>query len=354
MTRDEQIKDFNRKRLALSDRIRRDDLLSPSAAWVGAELAARLSFSSGFADADQDFLGETLGLSLRSVKMAVKALQLAGHFEVVRPGKRSSNRYRPIFEPRQVQNLPLPETPQVQNLHLPEAGRGKKRSREGQNLHSPQVQNLPLSTSLQNLFPSLSEAPAGEAASAPDGAGVSPRQNLDRLNARLRQRLGEKVFASWFGPKLTGADFAPDAVTLNFSTTFHANHVRTHFEATILECARADRPDLQRVAIAVAGAAPARPENPDARWLVDEGVPMVSDAMGWAPQKANEAVFEWLKRCGNDPAGLRRIITNAAARQLTGGQFRDVLQAGTKDLLFADQRKLPLNPVAVNIERKAS
>ena len=207
---------------------------------------------------------------------------------------------------------------------------------------------------LKNLFPSLSGKPAGEAASAPDGAGGSPRQNLDRLSARLQQRLGNAVFEAWFGAKLTGASFAPDAVSLSFPTRFHADHVRTHFETAILECARAEHPGLQRIVIAIARPAPARPENPDARWLLDEGAPLVGDAMGYAPDKAATAVWDWLKRCGNDPAGLRRIIADAAARGLAGDQFRDVLQARTKDLLFADQKKLPLNPVAVNIERKAS
>lgn len=354
MTRDDQKKDFDRQRLALSDRIRRDDRLTGSFRTVGAELASRLSLSSGFADADQDYLAKKLGLSERTVKMAVKALQLTGHFEVVRPGKRSSNRYRPIFEPREVQNLPVPEIPQVQNLPVPKVERGKKRSRDGQILHSPQVQNLPLSIPLKNLFPSLSEAPAGAAASAPDGAGGAPRQNLDRLSARLQQRLGEKVFAAWFGAKLTGADFAPAAVTLSFATAFLADHVRSHFETAVLECVRADHPGLQRLIIAVGKAAPARPQNPDARWLLDEGVPLVGEALGYAPQKAGEAIAAWMKRCGNDAAGLRRIIADAAARGLTGEQFRDVLQAGTKELLFADQKKLPLRPVAVNTERKAS
>ena len=126
-------KNFDRERLALSDRIRGDDLLSPAFRIVGGELASRLSFNSGFADADQNYLAKKLGLSLRTVKMAVKALQLAGHFEVVRPGRRSSNRYRPIFETRQVQNLPLPETPQVQNLPLPETP-------QVQNLHLPEAE----------------------------------------------------------------------------------------------------------------------------------------------------------------------------------------------------------------------
>jgi hypothetical protein len=355
MTREEQKKNFDRERLALSDRIRHDDLLSPSAFKVGAELCSRLSFSSGFADCDQDYLVKRLSLSERTVKMAVKALQLAGHFEVVRPGRRSSNRYRPIFKPREVQNLHLPETPEVQNLHLPEVERGKKRSPQVQNLPVSQVQNLPLSIPLKkDSFPSLSGPAGGEAASAPDGAGGSPRQNLDRLNARLKQRLGEKVFAGWFGPKLAGAEFAPAAVTLFFPTAFHANHVKTQYEAAILEGLRADHPDVDRVTIAVAKAAPARPENPDARWLLEQGVPLVGEAMGYAPHKAGEAIAALMKRCGNDAAGLRRIIADAAARGLSGDQFRDVLQAGTKELLFADQKKLPLPMMTVKPERKAS
>src|SRR3954453_15084049 len=110
MTRDELKKDFDRQRLALSDRIRRDDRLTGSFRIVGAELASKLSFSSGYAEADQAYLEEKLGLSLRTVKMAIRALQLAGHFKVDRPGRRSSNRYWPVFEAPQVQNLPLPET----------------------------------------------------------------------------------------------------------------------------------------------------------------------------------------------------------------------------------------------------
>jgi hypothetical protein len=354
MTREEREKKFNYDRLALSDRIRRDDRLTGSFRIVGAELASRLSFSSGVAEADQLFLEKELGLSLRTVKMAVKALQLTGYFEVVRPGRRSSNRYRPIFDAPEVQNLHLPESREVQNLPLPEAGRGKKGSPEVQKTTAGRGKICPTSTFFKDFFPSLSGSAAGAAASAPDGAGGSPRQNLDRLSARLQQRLGDGVFAAWFGAKLTGAHFAPDAVTLSFPTEFHANHVRTHFEAAILECGRADLPDLQRVAIAVARAAPARPENPDARWLLDEGAPLVGDAMGFAPDKAAAAVWEWLKRCGDDPAGLRRIIADAAARGLTGDQFRDVLQLRTKELLFADQKKLPFKPTAVNTERKAS
>jgi DNA-binding transcriptional ArsR family regulator len=353
VTRDEALRAFNAKKLAAMDRVRRDPRLTGATRAVGGELLSRLDARTGeVLPTDETYLKDKLGLGLRTVKRAIAALLDTGYFEVRKAGR--SNRYRPVLDPeKQVPKWPLSETPQVPKWPLSEADRGQNGPEQVPKSAENRGQNGPPITLEKTLSLPLQ---GGEAASAPEGAGgPPPKQDLERLRARLKQRLGEEVFASWFGEKLTGASLAPDAVTLILPNQFHANHVKTHFETAVLECVRADHPEILRlVAIAAKPASPARPEHPDARWLVDEGVPLVGEAMGYAPDKAAAAIWGWLKRCGDDPSGLRRIIADAAARQLAGAQFRDVLQAGTRELRFKDQTKLPLNPVAVKLERKAS
>jgi hypothetical protein len=341
MTREEAIKDFNRQRLAAMDRVRRDGRLSASIRTVGAELFSRLDFDTGDAYPSEEYLVEKLLLSPRTVKMAVKALQQAGYFVIRKVGR--CNRYQPVFEAaEQVQNLPQSESQQVQNLPLSGSDRGKIRPEQVQKTSPNRCKKGPptsLETSL-GLLPG-----AAGSVGAPDGA-AAPAYALGIAGERLRERLGDDVYASWLA-KLRLVSETGEVLTLSAPSKFLANYIKTHFAEAIAKC----WPFTGRLEIVVAQAvapiARREAENPDARWLIDTGIGLVSDQLRIDRKAADRTLTSWLARCGNDAAGLRKIISDAAARELVGLHFREVVKRRTRELSFADQSALPLKLMAV-------
>lgn len=334
MTRDEAIKAFNTKRLAAMDRVRRDQRLTSSIRTIGAELFSKAYFNTGFADVDQDHLVEKLGLSARTVKTAIKVLQETGYFEVVRPGRRSSNRYRPIFEAPEVQNLHLPDDVTGAKFAPAEAPEVQKTTAGGAKNDRREVQNLHHSTSLSNSLEA--SLPLEGAASGDEGAGGRPSGFEEIAGRALRQKLGENLHEAWFS-KLGFVSEGLGTLTLIAPTKFIATYVKTHFEQDILACL--GRSDIDRLVIGVGRVSEAVPSlgdhrtlekkpppNPDAQWLVAVGIDLVSDLAGIASDKAAEVLKGWLAACARDPGALRQIVTAVAEQGLQGEAFKNLVR----------------------------
>jgi hypothetical protein len=356
--RDEAEKTFDRLRLEAMDQVRCDRRLSASIRAVGGELFSLAEFRLGYAYPSEAYLVEKLHLSVRTVKTAVKALAAAGYFEVEKRGR--NNIYRPIFGTNEkVQDLHLSKKQQVQDLHLSDVDRGKNRPQQVQKTSSDRCKKVP-PTSLDTSLGASARGGNGHAG-ALKGAGSPSSENLGELGARLRQRLGNEVFDSWFSKATIVAEDG-ETLTLSQPTKFLASYIRTHFAEAILACRQAGNPAIARLEVTVAPAPVASiaeqrgkvsaSELADARWLDEEGIDVVWKRLYVSPATAKLTIKNWLERCGYDPAGLRNIISDAAAQQLTGEQFRAVVQQRTKALRFADQRTLLLGPVSV--KRNAS
>jgi hypothetical protein len=348
-------RDFTRQKLAAMDRVRCDSNLSASIRTVGAEMFSLCVYELGYAYPSEQYLVEKLGISVRTVKMAVKALQEAGYFRVEKHGR--NNVYRPLFdqgvrssENKQVQKLHLSENQQVQKLPLSEPDRCKKRPEQVQKTSPNRCKKrTPISLEI-----SLGASARGgaERAGEPNGAGAPAPDHPDP-HGRLRQRLGEAVFASWFANAWV-VSIADGILTLAAPTAFTANYIRTQYDQALLDCWRAD--GVERVEIVVAAkSAPvssAPPQAPDARWLIETGRHIVAKRLFVGADKADRAIVEWLKRCGNDATGLRAILAAADARDLAGDDFRSFVKQQTRALHHAGQAALQFPPMVV--KRRAS
>lgn len=327
MTREEALKDFNRKRLAAMDRVRRDKNLSASFRAVGGELFAKVDFDTGDAYPSIEHLEEKLGLSPRTVKMAVKALQERGYFSVVKRGR--CNRYVPIYEPAEkVQNLHLSEGQQGQNLHLLDADRCKIRPEQVQKTSPNRCKKGP-PTSLRTPLDTSAPAAAGAVGAAPDGA-AGPSFDLGIPGVALRRRLGDALFGSWLG-KVALVSIGEDELVLQAPSPFIASYIQNNFAEAVLSAWRVAMPSLVRLRFVVEAAAaetaeptPAQPSggHPDARWLLEIGTDLVADQLGVKRDRASEEITDWLGRCRNDPAALRQIIVSAARFDLRGDRFK--------------------------------
>lgn len=359
MTREEALKDFNRKRLAAMDRVRRDTNLSASFRAVGGELFAKVDFDTGDAYPSIEHLEEKLGLSPRTVKMAVKALQERGYFTVVKRGR--CNRYVPIYEPAEkVQNLHLSEGQQGQNLHLLEEDRCKIRPEQVQKTSPDRCKKGP-PTSLRTPLNTSAPAAAGAVGAAPDGT-AGPSFDLGIPGVALRRRLGDAMFQSWLG-KVAVVSVGEEELVLQAPTRFVASYIQNNFAEAVLAAWRVGVPSLVQLRIVVdhqaeAGpvvgppSAPARPgENPDARWLLEIGTDLVADQLGVSRDRAAEDITDWMARCRNDPAALRQIIVNAARFDLRGDRFKSKVKQDAKvfhqgELKFGPEDRLKKRSVS--------
>lgn len=338
MTREEALKDFNRKRLAAMDRVRRDTNLSTSFRAVGGELFAKVDFDTGDAYPSIEHLEEKLGLSPRTVKMAVKALQEHGYFTVVKRGR--CNRYVPIYEPAEkVQNLHLSEGQQGQNFHLLGGDRCKNRPEQVQKTSPDRCKKGP-PTSLRTPLETSAPAAEGAVGAAPDGA-AGPSFDLGIPGVALRRRLGDALFQSWLG-KVAIVAVGEDELILQAPTLFVANYIQNNFAEAVLAAWRVGAPRLVKLRMVVerqaaakeAGAAEpvAQGErgNLDARWLHEIGTALVADQLGVSSDRAAEDIVDWMGRCRNDPAALRQIIVNAARFDLKGERFSSKVKQDAK------------------------
>ena len=333
---------FTAQKLALADRIRHDGRLSLSIRLIGAEICSLANIRTGYAWAPEKYLAEKLGVSHRTVKMAVAALKAAGYVRVDKVGR--SNRYAPLFG--QGQSLPLLESGQGQNLPPSDADRGKIRHQQGQKTTENRGKKVP-PISLEISLGISSRAETG-AVGAPDGA-AGPSFDLGLPGVALRQRLGDGVFTSWLG-RVGLVAIEDGELVLSAPTRFLASYIRTHYAEAIVQAWQVQRPDVARLRMIVAASVmrERRKENPDARWLIDVGIGLVAERLHESRDNADRILVAWLKRCGRDAAGLRRILTEAAALDLAEDQFRNVVKQRTRALLQADQTALPLAPVAVS------
>ena len=368
-------RDFAQKKLVVIDRIRRDGRLSASIRMIGAELFSLVNFRTGDAFASETYLAEKLCLHARTIKRAVSTLKAAGYIEVVKTGR--NNRYRPIFEQAQKgTNCPLSETEKGTNCPPSGADRGHLLPGKGTKSTANRGQKVP-PISLDNTL-GVSGARANETVGAPDGADGSPNSSksaaevgLGQAGEWLRAWLGEAKFKSWFA-EVTFVSVDDDRLTLTAPTRFIRDYVVAQFEGTILRAWQGQIPSLRHLTVAVRppGGPPERSSAPagdvplissrraqraapdDAAWFDEAGCAIVGDRLRIDQRAAKATIVGWLRRCGFDAAGLRGIIEDAAAQQLIGDPFRNVVKQRTKALLFADQSSLALPPVI--IKRRAS
>jgi chromosomal replication initiation ATPase DnaA len=179
----------------------------------------------------------------------------------------------------------------------------------------------------------------------------------------LRQRLGDEVFKAWLG-KVAVVSIEGNQLVLSAPTKFIAMRIDRDHGAAILECWRVQHPQIQRLEVIVAGAtAPAATpisnrrapsQVVDARWLLEEGRTIVRERLFVADDVAQGRLVEWLKRCGNDAAGLRQVITAADQQDLVGDRFRAIVQRQVEALLHGGQGALKFGPEAVVKRRSAS
>ncbi|UPJ55436.1 DnaA N-terminal domain-containing protein [Bradyrhizobium sp. 192] len=340
MTREEALKDFNRKRLAAMDRVRRDTSLSASFRAVGGELFAKVDFDTGDAYPSIEHLEEKLGLAPRTVKMAVRALQEQGYFTVVKRGR--CNRYVPIYEPAEkVQNLHLSEGQQGQNLHLLDADRCKIRPEQVQKTSPDRCKKGP-PTSLRTPLDTSGLAAAGAVGAAPDGA-AGPWFDLGIPGVALRRRLGDATFRSWLG-NVAVVSLGEDELVLQAPNRFIASYIQNNFAEAVLAAWRVGNPALTHLRIVAEKQTPEEPareasapgENPDARWLLEVGTDLVADQLGVKRHRAAEEITDWMGRCRNDPAALRQIIVNAARFDLRGDRFRSKVKQDARSFHQAE------------------
>jgi hypothetical protein len=345
-------KTFSAKKLALADRIRHDGRLSASIRIIGAEICSLTNFRTGYSWAPEKYLAEKLSVTDRTIKRAVVALKAAGWITVEKVGR--SNRYRPVFEAvEQGTNCPLskPEQGTICPPLVEEGGQNRPQqgtiSTENRGQKGP-----PISLEISLGISARAEArPVG----APNGA-VGPGFDLGLPGVLLRKRLGDDVFKSWILGKVAVVSIDEGELTLSAPSKFAAARIAQDYGAIIVDCWRLERGGIDRLRMTVVESVTPisvrRPENPDARWLVDVGIDLVADRLHATRDGAEKTIVAWLKRCGRDVQGLRRIIEHAAALDLDEVQFGNVVKQRTKALLHADQTTLPLAPVS--LKRSAS
>lgn len=342
-------KAFRARKLELADRIRHDGRLSGSIRTIGAELCSLANARTGYAWAAEKHLVEKLGVGERTVKRAVAALKAAGYFEVTKVGR--NNRYRPIFSGEQGSIWPLSDEQQGPAWPLSGENGGQKRHEQGPKTTENRGQKGP-PISLENSLGISARAETG-AVGAPAGA-AGPEFDLGLPGVALRQRLGDDVFRSWLGK--VAVISVGEALVLQAPSRFVADYLVSNFETQILAAWRVQHAAVLRLRVEIAPKAATpitrRAENPDARWLVDQGVDLVADRLHVTRASAEKTIVAWLQRCGRDTAGLRGILEGAAVLDLDESQFAVVVKQRTRALLHADQNPLPLRPVA--IKRSAS
>jgi hypothetical protein len=148
-----------------------------------------------------------------------------------------------------------------------------------------------------------------------------------------------------------------DAVTVTAPNAFVVSRIRSHYPDALLTAFRVMRPTLAKVDIVASNVVTpdvadfagrkAECDPADARWLLEEGIPLVSLRTGRGRGGANEQLKAWLERSGNNAAGLRKILVEAERQGLDGEDFVGVVKKRTKDLMFADQKPLPMPPTLV-------
>lgn len=346
-------KAFTAQKLALADRIRHDGRLSASIRIIGAEICSLANFRTGYSWAPEKYLAEKLSVTDRTIKRAVVALKAAGWIAVERVGR--SNRYRPNFAAlEQGTNCPLLETgkgticpPSDENRGQKDAGKGTI-STENRGQKGPPI-------SLEISLGISARAEAG-AAGAPNGA-AGPVFDLGLPGVLLRKRLGDDVFKSWILGKVAIMALDEGELTLSAPTKFSAGYIEQNFGDAIIECWRLERGGIDRLRMTVVESVTPisirRPENADARWLVDFGIDLVAERLHATRSAAEKTILGWVQRCGRDVAGLRRILEQAAALDLDEVQFANVVKQRTRALLHADQPVLKFGPEAA-LKRSAS
>jgi hypothetical protein len=362
-------KAFDKKKLDMVDRIRRDGRCTASTRMVAAEILALVNFGTGYAWAEQDYLAETLGLGLRTVKRAVAVLKTAGYFSVEKISARK-NRYRPNFEAGQVPDWHQSENEQVPDWHQSGADRGQNGTCEvpkwpltGAKMAPHRGQNGPL-ISLTYILTDIFSFSGADRVGAPEGAAAPPAEIVEFVRS-LQARVGRDAFTSWFSEiRLLGID--GDAIKLEAPNRFKAERIKNQFERAVVEAY--PRPEVRRLEMSIAAkpaaepdasgnvasldSHPARAGIEDARWLDEVGIGMVSRSLHVSSEKARKTIRAWLKRCGNDSTGLKRLIADASARELVDGNFGDVIRQGTRTLLHAGQ--LPLKGLGfTSVKRSA-
>lgn len=328
---------FIAQKLALADCIRHDGRLSASIRIIGAEMCSLTNFRTGYSWASEKFLAEKLSLADRTIKRAVVALKDAGWITVERVGR--SNRYRPNFAALEQQTIcPLLETGQGTISHLSSGNGGQNGTNKGTNSTGNRGQKGP-PISLETSLGISARRETGAGGAAPVGA-AGPSYDLGVPGVLLRQRLGEDVFRSWFG-KVAFVSTDDGELTLSAPTKFLASRLMTNFAEQIVQCWRLDRDGIDRLRITVAPPntpfSTLRPDNPDARWLVDAGIDLVADRLHVTRHAADKTIQNWLVRCGPDVLGLRGILEQAGQLDLDKQQFAAVVRQHTKTLLHADQ-----------------
>lgn len=346
-------KAFSSQKLALADRIRHDGRLSASIRIIGAEICSLTNFRTGYAWAPEKYLAEKLAVTDRTIKRAIVALKAAGWISVERVGR--SNRYRPVFAAlEQGTNCPLSETGKGTNCPLSDENGGQKAPGKGTISTENRGQKGP-PISLEISLGISARAETGAGGAAPVGA-AGPAYDLGLPGVLLRKRLGDDVFKSWLG-KIAVVSIEDGELTLSAPSKFVAGHLKTHFAEQIVECWRLERGGIDRLRVTVVEQGAVTPistrrENPDARWLVDQGIDLVADRLHATRDMADKTIRGWLDRCGRDVSGLRRILEQAGQLDLDEQQFATVVKQRTRALLHADQVPLPLRPVG--LKRSAS
>ena len=95
------------------------------------------------------------------------------------------------------------------------------------------------------------------------GTAAEDEASLERVRGALRTKLGEEVFASWFG-RLRLDELSPSQVRLSVPTAFLKSWINNHYMGLLQEAWVAERPGILKVELVVRSAhrGPARAEAP--------------------------------------------------------------------------------------------
>lgn len=200
----------------------------------------------------QETLARMMGVSKRTVWTAIKGLEDRGYLIVKRRelgirrdgrrvcgGRGVANTYSPAIERSPVTNGAKKLAKRCDDFH-------EKRSQ----FDAPKVaaDNDPTLSSPTGKNPARARAACAAGVLGPPGE-------------RLRQRLGDKVFWSWFG-RVHLVGVTDKSVHMAAPTRFIASHITNNFEHDIVSCWQREHPSIRYVKVTVATDQSAEP-RPD-------------------------------------------------------------------------------------------
>lgn len=247
-------------RMDWTDALALDARLSHVAFRVACIIGFHFNKNAGDTFVKQDTIARVAGLCPRTVRNAIGELETLGYILVRRRelgtradgrrvcgGKGIANTYLPALDKSQVAATSA-GTKLAERAKLAWTERtAKRRPKEAPGCHlgDNQRRQNPAAKEAPGCLPTLNLPTEGN----PTALSAGPCQGP--ASERLKRRLGDAVFASWFGRVRVG-EIAGDTFTLVAPTRFIRDHIATHLIDDVLFAWQAERPEIRRVVVVTA------------------------------------------------------------------------------------------------------